>query len=247
MSPFLPHLAILAGKRVEAVFRIHQKTIVDFTPHRAHKTGKKGRRGLPTSRWLRQLGVLDQIVEWVKPAQKPEWMTAADYAALPASLVVRELRYQITARGRRTRTVTLVTTLLDPAAYPAEELADLYGTRWTVELNFRRLKQTMKMDVLHCKTEAGVMKELLVYYIVYNLVRQVMIETAARQQVDAERVSFIAAWRWLNDDGSPELLHHLYIVPLRPERYEPRVRKRRPKEYPVMKEPRRVLQQRPPM
>ena len=85
--------------------------------------------------------------------------------------MVRELRYRVSPRGFRTRSVTLVTTLLDAEAYPLEALAELYGTRWRVEQYLRDLKQTMKMDVLRCKTVDGVLKELMVYGIVYNLVR----------------------------------------------------------------------------
>ena len=119
-------------------------------------------------------------------------MSVADYKALPASIVVRELRYQV-PRGRRTREVTLVTTLLDAARYPATELARLYGQRWRIETNLRHLKQTMKMDVLRCETVQGVLKELTVFALVYNLVRAVTYEASQRQEVPVERISFADA------------------------------------------------------
>jgi IS4 transposase len=81
---------------------------------------------------------------------------------------VRELRDTIAERGRRTRVITLATTLLDPERYPAAEVAALYGQRWQIETNFRHLKQTLHMDVLRCKTVAGVQKELAMYALVYN-------------------------------------------------------------------------------
>jgi IS4 transposase len=115
------------------------------------------------------------------------------YAALPGTLVVRELRYTIRIRGRRTRVVTLATTLLDPTRYPATEVADLYGRRWQVETHLRHLKQTLQMDVLRCQTVHGVQKELTMYALVYNLVRLVMLEAAQRQQVPMERISFVDA------------------------------------------------------
>jgi IS4 transposase len=87
----------------------------------------------------------------------------------------------------------LVTTLLDPHQYPAQDLADLYGQRWQIETNLRHLKQTMKMDVLHCETVAGVLKELTVFALVYNLVRTVMHAAAVRQEVPVERISFADA------------------------------------------------------
>jgi hypothetical protein len=239
------HLALLARRGVHAVLRMHQRQIVDFTPGRPHaRPGcKAARKGLPRSRWLRQLGVLDQVVEWFKPQQKPQWMTQQQFDALPESLIVRELRYQIGRRGFRTRTVTLVTTLLDADRYPLEALAELYGVRWRVEQNLRNLKQSMKMDVLRCMTVDGVLKELTVYALVYNLVRVVMMEAAARQGVDVERISFVDALRWLCELKSDEL-PELVVNPARPGRFEPRVRKRRPKQYPVMKKPRKELHKR---
>jgi hypothetical protein len=237
------HLAILTGAGVSAVFRMHQRQIVDFTPGRPHALpgAKRAAKGLPRSRWLRGLGALDQVVEWFKPEDRPEWMTAERYEALPGALTVRELRYEVGRPGFRTRTVTLVTTLLDAAAYPADALAELYGARWRVELNLRHLKTTMKMDVLKCKTADGVLKELTAYAIVYNLVRVVMVEAARRRGVDVERVSFADALRWLAQARPGDELPELVVNPERPGRYEPRARKRRPKQYPLMKEPRSVL------
>ena len=237
------HLAILVQGGIHAVFRMHQRQIVDFTPNRPHALpGAKGAaRGLPRSRWLRGLGVLDQVVEWFKPEGRPEWMTAEQYEALPEMLTVRELRYEVGRPGFRTRTVTLVTTLLDAEVYPLEALAKLYGTRWRVELNLRHLKTTMKMDVLKCKTVEGILKELTVYAIVYNLVRVVMVEAARRQGMDVERISFVDALRWLAQAKPGDELPELVVNPERPGRYEPRVRKRRPKPYPLMRKPRSVL------
>jgi Transposase DDE domain len=187
------------------------------------------------------LGVLDQVVEWFKPEDRPDWMTAEDYATLPATLTVRELRYQVGRPGFRTRAVTLVTTLLDAALYPLADLAELYAARWRVELNFRHLKTTMKMDVLKCKTVEGVLKELTVYAIVSNLVRVVMAEAARRQDVDVERISFVDALRWLAQATAEDELPKFVVNPQRPGRFEPRVKKRRPKQYPLMTKPRPVL------
>jgi hypothetical protein len=236
------HLAALIGRGVHAVFRVHQKQIVDFTPGRPHAGLRDGNpAGRPHSRWLRALGPSDQVVEWLKPKRRPARMTAAQFAALPATIAVRELRYAVGRRGFRTRSVTLATTLLDAGAYPAEALAELYGSRWRVEQYLRDLKQTMKMDVLRCKTVDGVLKELMVYGIVYNVVRLVMGEAARRQRVAPDRVSFIDALRWLLEARPGEAMPRLVVNPSRPGRFEPRVRKRRPKQFPVMKRPRREL------
>jgi len=181
------------------------------------------------------------VVEYFKPAKRPAWMSEAEYAALPESIVVRELRYRITAAGFRTREVTLVTTLLDAEAYPADALAELYMARWRVEENLKSIKCTMKMDVLKCKTVDGVPKELTMYAIAYNLVRLTMGKAAVRQGVEPDRVSFIDALRWLGCAEEGEEMPELVVNPHRPGRYEPRVKKRRPKPYPWMKKPRAEL------
>ncbi len=165
-------------------------------------------------------------------------MSVEDYAALPDVLKVRELRYKISRSGFRTREVTLVTTLLDAKVYTAAQLARLYCARWGVETDLKHLKQTMKMDVLKCKSVEGVLKELTVYAMVYNMVRMVMAEAARRQEVAADRISFVDALRWLLDSKTGDELIPLKVNPDRSGRAEPRVRKRRPKEFPVMKKPR---------
>jgi hypothetical protein len=237
------HLALLISQGAHAVFRLHQKQIVDFTPGRAHARPGQKRvpKGMPRSRWIRAYGLMDQVVEYFKPARCPDWMSAAAYQALPESILVRELRYRITAPGFRTREVTLVTTLLDAAIYPADALAELYGTRWRVEENLKALKQTMKMDVLKCKTVEGVLKELTMYAVAYNLVRVTMCQAAGRQGVAVDRISFIDALRWLRGGEEGEEMPELVVNPHRPGRHEPRVRKRRPKPYPLMKKPRADL------
>jgi len=240
------HLALLAQQRCHAVFRMHQKQIVDFTPYRLHTTPKPpaGQKGLPRSRWLRQLGVTDQLVEWVKPVRlpvhPPAWMTPALFAALPAVLGVRELRYRVAQPGFRTQTVTLVTTLLEVDLYPADALAELSHRRWQVETNLRHLKQTMGLDVLHCQRLSGVLKELTVFALVYNLVRVVMLAAAQRQGVALARISFVDALRWLSTARPGDALPPLVVNPHRPDRVEPRTVKRRPKPYPLLTKPRPI-------
>lgn len=241
------HLALLAARQVLGVFRVHQKQIVNFRPHRkaaSSRSRKRGQKGLPTSRWVRRLGRHDQLVEYVKPPTRPVWLTAADYAALPATLLVRELRYTIRVPGRRTRVVTVATTLLDPVCYPASAVAELYGQRWQIETNFRHLKQTLRMDVLRCQTVEGVHKELTMYALIYNLVRLVMGEAASRQGVPVERISFVDAVRWLAEAVGTDAPLQLRINPHRPGRVEPRVKKRRAKPYDLMNQPRAVLRKR---
>lgn len=241
------HLAQLLCSGFFGVFRLHQKTIVSFRKGRLHIPPRprgffRGAKGLPRSRWIKWLGCRDQLVEYYKPARRPKWLTAEAYAALPASIVVRELRFAIAVPGMRTQEVTLVTTLLDPIRYPAEELAQLYFDRWQVEVNLRHLKQTLHLDVLRSKTVDGIHKELCMIALAYNLVRLVMFEAAHRQEVLPDRISFIDALRWLTNAGPGEPLRQLKVHRVR-HRAEPRVRKRRPKPYPLMNQPRAKLRE----
>jgi Transposase DDE domain len=235
------HLALLFLRQMHALFRCHQKQIVSFRVGRRHTKLHKPRRGLPRSRYVRRLGRHDQLVEYSKPKELPRWLTPGAYAALPETLLLRELRFATPQRGYRTRVITLVTTLLDPVAYPAQALADLYLGRWQIEGNFRHLKTTMGLEVLHCKTVAGVLKEMYMFAITYNLVRLVMLEAARRQKVPLDRISFIDALRWLRDAEADTRLTALVINPARPDRIEPRVLKRRRKDYPLMIKPRHTL------
>jgi hypothetical protein len=241
------HISMLLARGCHAVFRMHQKQLVDFTPGRplpAKRNCGANPDGLPRSLWVRSNGPLDQVVVWYKPKRKPRWMTDQEFADLPAEITVRELRYDVAVRGFRTQVVTLVTTLLDPEEYPKAELTDLYRRRWRIELNFRHIKTTMKMDVLRCKTVEGVMKELAVFALAYNLVRSVTFESARRLGVAVERLGFLDALRWLTNPIPGGRLSDILINPLRPDRVEPRVIKRRMKKFPLMQEPRAVLRNR---
>jgi hypothetical protein len=242
------HLALLLGHSVQAVVRAHQRLIVDFTPGRRFAVPDRGKnenkKGLPRSRWIARLGRRDQLVEWFRPVEVPDWMSAEAFAALPATLRVRELEYAITRPGFRVRQVTLVTTLLDAQIYTRERLAEVYGLRWTIETCFDHLKTTMNMNVLRCQTVVGVMKELVMFLLVYNLVRMTMCAAGRQQGVAPERVSFVDALRWLATARVGDPLPELVINPLRPERIEPRAVKRRPKPYQLLNQRRIVLTQR---
>ena len=238
------HMALLSLKGVFGVFRIHQKMKVTFpTAEDLASGGTKACSGrLP--RWLHRLGAMDQLVEWIKPKTAPKWMTKEEYAKLPEHLIVRQLRYQVGQPGFRTKEVTLATTLLDAELYPLLALAELYRQRWQAEQHLRDLKTTLKMDRLRCKTVDGVLKELHVFVLVYNLARVVLCAAARRQGLPIARLSFIDAVRWLRSAKPGEVLSKLVVNPNRPDRVEPRVVKRRPKEYDRMTQPRAELRRR---
>lgn len=225
-------VALLQGRRVHCVVRKHQLRATDF---------RAGRR----------LGHDDHLVCWRKPA-RPAWMSAAEYAALPETLTLREVRVQVRQKGFRTSEVVVVTTLLDSEVYSAEEIAKLYRQRWQAELNLRSLKTVLQMDHLRCKKPHRVRNELNMHLVAYNLIRQVMAATAMQAGVQPWTVSFkgtlqtltrflpLLATRLATDAWCEALFEAIahHVVGNRPDRFEPRVKKRRPKPYKLMTQPR---------
>ena len=228
-------LALLKIVGVDSVVRLHQKRSSDF------------RRG-------KILGVLDHVITWSKPLQRSKRVRKAEFDHVPDTFTLRELRYKIEANGFRTTSVTLATTLLDPEAYPFEELTELYFRRWDVELDFRHIKTTMQMDVLRGKSPDVVRKEIWVHLLAYNLMRSIMWESAQRHGIWQHRISFKGAiqqvavrtdllfsgQRTRRQSAFRSLLESIANRrnPSRPDRVEPRVRKRRPKNYRLMTRPR---------
>src|SRR4051812_49339524 len=99
----------------------------------------------------------------------------------------------------------------------------LYGLRWDVETNIRHLKTTMKLEILRSQSVEGIKKEVLVFALIYNLVRLVMLEASRRQKALLSRISFIDALRWLRSATPTTPLRPLLLNPARPGRVEPRV------------------------
>jgi hypothetical protein len=231
------HLALLSGRGCHGIFRAHQRLKISFGLDSG--CGPRGMR----ARRVRRPGRADQIVEYRKPAEKPDWISEEEYAALPETIRVRETRYRVRRPDRRVKEVTLVSTLLDPNDCPAAALAGAYRARWRAEGRLRDLKTTLGLDVLKCESEAGVKRELAMMMIIYNLVRRVMAQAATRQRVEPDRVSFIDALDWLSLADAGEEIPRLKINPIRVRPGEPRVRKRRPKEYSLMTRPRDVMRQ----
>lgn len=227
-------IALLQQRGVDAAFRLHQRRHCDF------------RRG-------QRLGRYDHALRWPKP-QRPDWMDQATYESLPDELTVREVRVTVERPGVRVHTLVVVTTLLDAKRYGREDIADLYHRRWHVELDLRSIKQTLGMDVLSCKTPAMLERELWVYLLGYNLVRQVQVQTALahgqcpRQLSFAGTVQTMNAFRWLLQCSAGErwqfacqvlsLAVVTHRVGNRPDRVEPRRLKRRKQRYSYLLVPR---------
>ncbi|MFQ3248054.1 MAG: hypothetical protein ACI9SP_004714 [Arenicella sp.] len=210
------------------------------------------------------IGKNDRIIHWKKPVLNTSASyTKAQWEALPERLSIRQIKVTVAQKGFRTTHFYIATTLLDSELYPADNIADLYRQRWDVELSFRDIKTTMGMDILRCKTPDMVTKEIVMHMIVYNSIRQLMLESAQRVGAELRRVSFkgsvqaIRQWEpHLNQARSgpmerQRLLNTLYqllaglIVLERPGRREPRAVKRRSKNYQLMTSPRHIMQETP--
>jgi hypothetical protein len=204
----------------------------------------------------RRLGAFDHIVRWAKPTSIRSLDREA-YHALPESITVREARVRVPQPGFRTKSIVVVTTLLDPRQATKEDLAVLYRTRWHVEVDLRSIKSAMQMRELRCKTPELVRKEVWAHILAYNLIRTVMAQAAATHDIPPRSISFTGAMQTLeafqpllegraarDAAGRVRLYHDLldaiasHRVADRPDRYEPRLKKRRRNYYDWLTEPR---------
>ena len=226
-------LALLKQRGVDSVTRRHQSRHTDF------------RRG-------QRLGPQDHLVTWTKPA-RPDWLDEATYAALPATLTVRETEVTQSHRGFRSRRVIVISTCLNADAVTPADLTDLFAQRWQVETNVRTLKQALGMQELRCKTPEMIRKELWVHLLAYNLIRRVIATAATRHELRPRDLSFtgavqtLLAFQWClrtSCDHRAELLERFltaiatHRIGDRPHRIEPRAIKRRPSKYPRLMKPR---------
>src|ERR671925_288182 len=144
----------------------------------------------------RRLGPDDHLVRWAKPTSIRSLDREA-YHALPDFITVRETRVRVRQPGFRTRSVVVVTTLLDPQQATKEDLAALYRARWHNELDLRSLKSAMQMRELRCKTPELVRKEIWAHVLAYNLIRTVMAQAAATHGMAPRSISFKGAMQTL--------------------------------------------------
>jgi hypothetical protein len=206
----------------------------------------------------KRLGQEDRLFVWPRSASRPRTLSAKEFASLPPRVTVRVLRFHTRVKGFRSRTIMVATTLLDPVRYPLEQVAALYGDRWTVELRLREVKTTLRMDILRSQSPDVVRKEILLHLVAYNLIRALMWQAAQEHGRPLHRLSFagtterfqivvpylfrcrgraqaVAMYRlllsWIASD----------LVPDRPHRIEPRVVKRRPKTYDLLNRPRKKM------
>lgn len=231
---------LLKQRGIDTVTRVHHCRRVDF------------RRG-------KRLGKDDHIVEWRRPGR----IRTIDWQALkllPEQLTIRETRVRIQQPGFRCRSMIVVSTLLDAEVVTGSDLAELYRARWSAELDLRSLKQTLQMDILRCKTPDLVRKELWAHILAYNLIRTIMAQAATEHCIEPRTISLKGTIQTLEAfqplfaiQGGRDRVHRRKLyqqffdavathrVADRPDRFEPRLRKRRPKKYDSMLEPRHVI------
>ncbi|MEI7702093.1 MAG: IS4 family transposase [Planctomycetia bacterium] len=231
-------IVMLMQLGIDVVVRKHQLRATDF---------RKGKR----------LGKDDQLVILPKPA-KPPWMDSETCKSLPDSLQIREIRVRVIQPGFRTKSLIVTTTLLDSQKYSHDDLATVYRMRWHAELNLRSLKTVMQMDHLRCKEPHRVRNEFYMHLLAYNLIRQVMAEAGLKSGVCPCQISFKGTIQTLNqflpmwspvmstDDWYHGLMETIatHIVADRPNRIEPRCRKRRPKKHKNLREDRAAYKKR---
>lgn len=206
----------------------------------------------------KRLGPRDHIVEWLKPT-KPRTMDYQTFSKLPDFLLVREVRVLVEEPGFRTIVLVIATTLLDTDVFTKADLAQLYRARWNAELDLRSLKQTMRMEILRCKTPELVRKEIWTHLLGYNLIRTIIAQAAIKRGLSPRSISFKGAVQTLEAfqpmiaiqcDDDPLFRIRVYQQLLdaiamhrvadRPDRFEPRLRKRRPKHYGFLRKPRHL-------
>ena len=107
-------------------------------------------------------------------------------------LTVRVIDYRLPGVPDAEPIYRLMTTLLDPATAPAQELAALYQSRWTIETTFAEMKTTLKgADViLRSKTPELVRQEFWGLLLAHHVVRKLMLEAALAQERAPDSLSF---------------------------------------------------------
>lgn len=225
-------MARMIGRGAHVVVRKHQMRKSDF------RTGIR-------------YGKDDHTIHLDKPP-RPKWMSTEEYETYPEFITIREIQIRVAQKGFRTRNIIVHTSLLDDIEYTKEDIAALFRRRWQAELNLRSLKTIMQMEHLRCKKPHRVRNEIRCHMLAYNLIRGVMAESALEANVEPWQISFKSTLTLVSEMhavlGSTSNVDELYdvllrccsqhIVGNRPDRYEPRVLKRRQKKYKLMQKPR---------
>jgi Transposase DDE domain len=231
-------IAALQARGVDVLVRLHQGRAADF--RRGRRSGREG-----------------HIVTWPRPQEVPTWMSRAELDAMPRERIIRELRVRVRDRTKRVREMVIATTLPDCKIYPADELRGSFRERWHAELDLRTLRTMMQMEMLRAGTPEMVREEIGMYFLAYNLIRGTMAEAARAGKIEPRSLSSKGALHTARAFEEVHLYEASRIgadlprlvesigrkrVGGRPDRYEPRAVKRRPRPHPRLRMTRREAQ-----
>ena len=237
-------LADTAYSSYELINLLHLKGVNSLMPlHQARKADF--RRG-------KKIGINQRLMTWIKPKNQPKKsnLSKVEWAALPETKEMRIIRFWYKNKEGKLRRKHLVTTLLDTLEYPWEELVSLYLERWDIELRFRDVKTTMGFEELNVKTPEMAQKSLAMAMIGCNIIKAVSQESARLRGSSIREISFKGTLdeimsnspNFRNHSRNPHKCAELFselvnlvsdkILNIRPNRYEPRAIKKRPKPFP---------------
>lgn len=197
-------------------------------------------RSKSNTRWavIEHLGKDDDLV-----------VLEVDEPGFPTTWELRAIHYQREGFPR----ATLLTSMLDPDKYPAEEIIALYHERWELELGYDEVKTHLldRQEAIRSRTPDGVRQELWGIAIAYNLVRLEMERAAHEANVPPTQISFTTALFYIKDEISRlrgqrlalgtipgrlkhlrESLKRLVLPPRRTDRSYPRAVKQKMSNYP---------------
>ena len=187
------------------------------------------------------LGKKDHLVDIKKPPKRPEWMSQEKFDELPKTLRIRELK-----RGGK----ILITTMLCKNRVSATQIKNLYKQRWQIEVDFRNIKSTLGLKYFSCKTPKMVIKEMWVYFLAYNLIRSIMLESAIYTRLLPRQLSFKHTVHILKNVPN-QYDNQLYkkilsligqkVIGNREGRIEPRAIKRRHNDFPLLMKHRDIV------
>lgn len=203
------------------------------------------------------LGDGDLLIEQPRPFwQAKSGYNKEEWNAFPENLRLRQISFRVEIPGFRTEVVHLLTTLLDPKKYPKKMFMRMYMRRWKIEVVFRDIKCSMGWELMRCKSPEMNKREFVMMLIGYNAIRYLQLVAANREGISLDALSFKSSLQvvriWEKRFRSPEenlqelmdlLAQNIagVRVPHRPNRAEPRVKKRRPKKVRLMTKPRKEL------
>jgi Transposase DDE domain len=233
-------ISLLLAKGVHSVMRLHQAR------HKALNWSK--------GKYIDQNS---RLVTWKKgsrPSKSP--MTQEQWDSFPEELSIRYIRTTGRSRDGKPRKLYIATTLTDAELYDTGEIALLYAERWKIEVKFRDIKTTLKLEQLRVKTPEMAEKMIKLIQIVYNLVKAIQLEAIGDENLVMDELSFkgtldvISEFRgsFKNLQSKPKLrmaaMENIEqriaerVLLIRPNRSEPRAIKRRPKNYQLLTKPR---------